>query len=52
MEKTTYYIKTAAEDVKSAMAKLESSIPAAPEALTDTYRTLKENPITVSTAVN
>jgi len=45
----------AADDVKSAMAKLESSIPAAPEAtaaLTDTYRTLKENPITVSTAVN
>jgi integrase len=51
----TYYIKTAADDVKSAMARLESSIPAAPEAataLTDTYRTLKENPTTVSTAVN
>ena len=51
----TYYIKTAAEDVKSAMAKLEGSIPAAPEAataLTDTYRTLNGNPITVSTAVN
>ena len=51
----TYYIKTAADDVKSAMAKLESSIPAVPEAptgLTDTYRTLKENPTTVSTAVN
>lgn len=51
----TYYIKTAAEDVRSAMAKLESSIPAAPEAataLTDTYRTLNENPTTVSSAVN
>jgi len=40
----TYYIKTAAEDVKSAMTKLESSIPVASEALTDTYRTVKENP--------
>jgi integrase len=33
---STYYIKTAAEDVKSAMTKLESSLPAASEALTDT----------------
>jgi hypothetical protein len=52
---TTSYIKTAAEDVRSAMAKLESSIPATLEAataLTDTYRTLKENPSTVSIAVN
>jgi hypothetical protein len=48
----TYYIKTAAEDVKSAMTKLESSIPVASEALTDTYRTVKEHPSTVSTAVN
>jgi hypothetical protein len=48
----TYYIKTAAEDVKSAMTKLESSIPVASEALTDTYRTVKENPSAVSSAVN
>ncbi|HKR84495.1 MAG TPA: tyrosine-type recombinase/integrase [Terriglobales bacterium] len=37
----TYYIKTAAEAVKSAMTKLESSIPVASEAFTDTYRTVK-----------
>jgi integrase len=48
----TYYIKTAAEDVKFAMTKLESSIPVESEALTDTYRTVKENPSTVSPAVN
>jgi Phage integrase family len=51
----TYYIKTAADDVKSAMAKLESSIPAAPKAstaLTDTYRTVDEIPSAASTAVN
>jgi integrase len=47
-----YYIKTAAEDVKSAMTKLESSIPAASESLTDIYRTANETPSTVSPAVN
>jgi len=37
----TYYIKTAAADVQSAMAKLESSIPAAaPNTLSDTYGTV------------
>lgn len=35
----TYYIKTAADDVRTAMAKLESSIPAA-NSLTDTLGTL------------
>lgn len=38
----TYYIKTAADDVRNAMAKLEDSIPTAePKALTDTYGTLE-----------
>lgn len=39
----TYYIKSAAEDVRSAMAKLESNIPSAPaiaETLQDTFGTL------------
>ncbi|HTK96245.1 MAG TPA: hypothetical protein VL382_11475, partial [Terriglobales bacterium] len=34
----TYYIKTAADDVRSAMAKLENSIPAT-ETQSDTYGT-------------
>jgi hypothetical protein len=38
----TYYIKTAADDVRNAMTKLENSIPAAePKTLTDTYGTLE-----------
>ena len=42
----TYYIKTAADDVRSAMTKLENSIPAAepqtaePKTLTDTRGTV------------
>jgi hypothetical protein len=43
----TYYIKTAADDVKHAMAKLENNIPHAPEIVRDTYGTLnpsKTNP--------
>ena len=36
----TYYIKTAADDVKQAMAKLESSIPQAVPTAPDTSRTL------------
>jgi hypothetical protein len=36
-----YYIKTAAEDVRDAMAELEKSIPAEPKAVRDTYGTLK-----------
>ena len=38
----TYYIKTASDDVRDAMAKLESNIPA-PKPLTDTFGTL--NPL-------
>ena len=37
----TYYIKTAAEDVKSAMTKLENSIAEAGKAQADTNRTLE-----------
>jgi hypothetical protein len=36
----TYYIKTAADDVRGAMTKLENSIPAAPKTLSDTYGTV------------
>jgi hypothetical protein len=37
----TYYIKTAAGDVRNAMARLENSIPAAkPKPLSDTYGTV------------
>jgi len=37
----TYYIKTASDDVKHAMEKLESNIPQAAPAVRDTYRTLE-----------
>jgi len=37
----TYYIKTAADDVKHAMEKLENNIPQAPQVLRDTYGTLE-----------
>jgi hypothetical protein len=37
----TYYIKTAADDVKHAMQKLENNIPQAPQVVRDTYGTLK-----------
>lgn len=36
----TYYIKTAADDVRSAMAKLESQIAVAPSEQSDTNGTL------------
>jgi hypothetical protein len=38
----TYYIKTAADDVRSAMAKLESQIAVGSSALSDTSGTLTE----------
>lgn len=46
----TYYIKTAADDVRDAMSKLESNIPA-PKSLTDTFGTLKERATPQSDAV-
>lgn len=60
----TYYIKTAADDVRSAMAKLEINIPAmpdiarartageTPESLTDTFGTLNHDSTAVSATVN
>jgi hypothetical protein len=38
----TYYIKTAAADVRDAMSKLENNIPV-PKSLTDTFGTLEED---------
>ena len=35
----TYYIKTAAVDVKQAMQQLENNIPPAPQIVRDTYGT-------------
>ena len=37
----TYYIKTAADDVKHAMQKLENNIPQASQIVRDTYRTVE-----------
>jgi len=37
----TYYIKTAPDDVKHAMEKLENNIPQAEPAVRDTYGTLE-----------
>jgi integrase len=37
----TYYIKTAADDVKHAMEKLENNIPQVPKIVRDTYGTLE-----------
>jgi hypothetical protein len=37
----TYYIKTAAHDVKNAMEKLEKHIPQTPQIVRDTYGTLE-----------
>ena len=51
----TYYIKTAADDVRSAMAKLEDSIPSAnpaPEISRDTYRTPNLDSTAVPATVN
>jgi integrase len=47
----TYYIKTAADDVRSAMAKLESNIPA-PKSLSDTVGTQNVDSRTVPASVN
>ena len=46
----TYYIKTAADDVRDAMSKLESNIPA-PKSLTDTFGTLNERATPLSDAI-
>jgi len=37
----TYYIKTAADDVKHAMEKLENNMPQTSPMVGDTYRTLE-----------
>jgi integrase len=46
----TYYIKTAADDVRDAMSKLESNLPA-PKSLTDTFGTLNERATPHSDAI-
>jgi len=49
----TYYIKTAADDVRNAMAKLENSIPVAKtKTLTDTFGTLNLDSTAVPSTVN
>jgi len=51
----TYYIKTAADDVRSAMAKLEKNIPTAnpaPAIVRDTYRTPNLDSTAVPPTVN
>jgi integrase len=51
----TYYIKTAADDVRKAMTKLEDNIPSAsqsPETARDTYRTPSLDSKAVPTTVN
>jgi hypothetical protein len=51
----TYYIKTAADDVRSAMTTLENNIPSAfpmPEIVRDSDRTLKANSGEGSNPVN
>ena len=47
---STYYIKTAADDVRDAMSKLENNVRA-PKALTDTFRTLTERATPPSDAI-
>lgn len=47
----TYYIKTAADDVRNAMSKLESNIPA-PKSLTDTLGTSNLDSRAVPASVN
>ena len=37
----TYYVKTAADDLKRAMAKLENNIPQAPQIVRDIHGTLE-----------
>jgi integrase len=46
----TYYFKTAADDVRDAMSKLENNIPA-PKSLTDTFGTLNERATPQSDAI-
>ena len=48
---STYYIKTAADDVRRAMFKLENNIPA-PKCLTDTFGTQNTDSRTVPASVN
>ena len=45
-----YYIKTAADDVRHAMSRLENNIPA-PKSLTDTFGTLNERAAPRSDAI-
>ena len=47
----TYYIKTAADDVRDAMSKLENNIPA-PKSLTDSFGTLDDDSRTVPASIN
>ena len=47
----TYYIKTAADDVKHAMEKLENNILQAPQIVRDTYRTLESNEVNAETTI-
>lgn len=44
----TYYIKTAADDVKHAMEKLENNIPQTPEFVRDTYGTVEDSEMAAS----
>jgi hypothetical protein len=46
----TYYIKTAADDVRSAMAKLEQNVP--PASAQDTFRTPNHDSIQTVVSVN
>jgi len=46
----TYYIKTAADDVRSAMAKLEQNVPLA--SAQDTFGTLNHDPIQTVVSLN
>ena len=51
----TYYIKSAADDVRNAMAKLEQHIPSAieaPKMLRDTERTLNLESLAVPATLN
>ena len=47
----TYYIKTAADDVRNAMSKLENNMPA-PKSVTDSLGTANEGSSAVPTPVN
>jgi hypothetical protein len=47
----TYYIKTAADDIKQAMEKLENNIPQAPQVVRDTYGTLEPSKTNVEPTI-